>query len=122
LPKTPPPIQAGSIEIDARIDLHGLTQAAAHDRLSSFLRRSAADGLRTVLVITGKGGSRSGAPALDYSRDAEETGVLRRSVPRWLAEPPLRGLVISCQSAAARHGGDGAYYVGLRRQKRTKGR
>jgi DNA-nicking Smr family endonuclease len=38
-------------------------------------------------------------------------------VPRWLAEPPLRGLVIGCQPASPRHGGDGALYILLKRIK-----
>lgn len=112
-------IASGTIEIDARLDLHGLTQSAAHGRLISFLQSAATQGLKTVLVITGKGVVRDRAPLGGGSRASEDYGVLRRSVPRWLAEAPLRGLVISYQTAAPRHGGEGAFYVLVRRSRRS---
>jgi DNA-nicking Smr family endonuclease len=110
-------IAAGVIEIEARLDLHGMTQSAAHGRLIGFLQSAVAQGLRTVLVITGKGGGRKPSPPSTAWWEADDTGVLRRSVPRWLAEPPIRGLVIGCQPASSRHGGDGALYILLKRRK-----
>lgn len=111
-------IAAGAIEIEARLDLHGMTQSAAHARLIGFVQSAVARGLRTVLVITGKGSSRQKETFSEATWwDGEETGVLRRSVPRWLAEPPLRAVVIGCQPASPRHGGEGALYVLLRRRK-----
>jgi DNA-nicking Smr family endonuclease len=95
----------GRIAIDARIDLHGLTQAEAFGQLTAFLRRARRDGARTVLVITGKGvmGERDGR------------GVLRRQVPLWLSSSGLREGVIAFAPAHAEHGGSGALYVRLRR-------
>jgi DNA-nicking Smr family endonuclease len=110
-------IAAGVIEIEARLDLHGMTQTAAHRRLVGFVQGAVARGLRTVLVITGKGGPRQQPPAGAAWWEVDEIGVLRRSVPRWLAEPPLRELVIGCQPASPRHGGDGALYILLKRMK-----
>jgi DNA-nicking Smr family endonuclease len=66
-----------------------------------------------VLVITGKG-AQSEEPAM-FAECVRPRGVLRRSVPRWLAEPDLRGLVVSFTEASPRHGGTGALYVRLRR-------
>jgi len=97
----------GRMEIDARIDLHGLTQAQAHDALADFLRIASARGSRIVLVITGKGG----AP-----RDGER-GVLRRQVPNWLGSGTLREHVVGFAPADIGHGGDGALYVRLRRRR-----
>jgi DNA-nicking Smr family endonuclease len=114
-------IASGAIEIEARLDLHGATQSVAHARLVAFLQGSAQRGLKTVLVITGKGASRERASSALAGREREEIGVLRRSVPRWLAEAPLRALVISYQTAAPRHGGDGAFYILLRRSRRSGG-
>jgi DNA-nicking Smr family endonuclease len=98
----------GSESIDARIDLHGMTQVDAHVALAHFLRRAQHDGARVVLVITGKG-ARLGADT--YS----ERGVLKRQVPLWLESAELRPLVIGFESAGAGHGGAGALYVRVRR-------
>lgn len=114
-------LRSGKSEIEARIDLHGMRQSEAHVVLKRFLYASHAKGLSSVLVITGKGGP-EGKPAADapfWMSGAEgERGVLRRNVPRWLAEPDLRGIVVSFTEAAIRHGGGGALYVHLRRRVR----
>jgi len=96
--------------IDARIDLHGLTQHQAHDRLRGFLVHAQARGCKVVLVITGKGGGETRA----YM---DERGVLRRMVPQWLALPDLRSVVLGYEEAHASHGGSGALYVRIRRKR-----
>ena len=100
----------GTEPIDARIDLHGMTQADAHAALSHFLRRAQHDGARVVLVITGKG-VRPGADP--YA----ERGVLRRQVPLWLESAELRGYVVGFESAGVGHGGAGALYVRIRKAR-----
>jgi DNA-nicking Smr family endonuclease len=115
-------IASGKVDIDARIDLHGLRQSDAHTRLRSFLLDAHARGLRTVLVITGKGGE---AQKGDYMPDAfgqPRRGVLRRNVPAWLDEPELRAVVVGYTTAGIRHGGEGALYVQLRRPARREDR
>ena len=94
----------GRAPIDARLDLHGMTQAQAHAALARFLRHAQADGARFVLVITGKG-VRAGEP-----------GVLRRQVPLWLGLAEFRDAVVGFEEAHMTHGGEGALYVRLRRQ------
>lgn len=101
---------AGRISVDARIDLHGMRQREAHGSLKAFLARAQGHGHRHVLVITGKGGKRE-------SDGAFERGVLNREVPRWLNEPEFRQWVVSFTPAHQRHGGEGALYVRLRRNK-----
>ncbi len=109
-------LKRGKIEIEARIDLHGMRQAEAHAALIRFIHGSAAMGRRWVLVITGKG-SPSRSRDDDHERPFGEPprGVLKRSVPMWLAEPEVRGLIVSFTEAAVEHGGSGALYVHLRR-------
>lgn len=102
-------LRRGQLSIEARLDLHGMTQAQAHRALAGFLARSHAAGRRVVLIVTGKG-TRQGA-------DGSPTGVLRRTVPRWLAEPALRPLVLATAAALPRDGGDGALYLLLRRSR-----
>ena len=95
----------GRLAIEGKVDLHGMTQSQAHALLLSFLRRAHADGRRHVLVVTGKGTSLG------------SEGVLRRAVPGWLATPPFRLQVSAHEPAAIRHGGSGALYVRLHRQR-----
>ena len=113
-------IRSGRIEIEARLDLHGMRQEEAHASLRAFLRASHARGLRWVLVITGKGGRSSADERYDLSMPVhhrDDRGVLRRSVPRWLAEPDLRALVVSYTTSALQHGGEGALYIQLRMKR-----
>lgn len=101
-------IAKGRVEIEARIDLHGLREHEAHMRLAGFLRHAHAAGKRTVLVITGKGRFEDD-PYRPFSLgdDRREPGVLRRNVPRWLAEPDIARIVVSYTTASIRHGGEG---------------
>lgn len=96
-------ISKGRLEIEARIDLHGLTQSEAHDLLYGFLADAWHRGVRLVMVITGKGSSSRGE------------GVLKQAVPHWFSTPLFRIYVSSYENAARHHGGQGALYVRLRR-------
>ena len=99
-------LRRGELPIEARLDLHGMTQAQAHEVLQRFLGQAQAQQRRCVLVITGKGfRATAEAPA----------GVLRGAVPRWLNEPPNRGRILAFAAARDRHGGGGALYVLLKR-------
>jgi DNA-nicking Smr family endonuclease len=100
-------LSRGRKEIDARLDLHGMTQTRAHRALSGFLQRAHSDGLTFVLIITGKG--KMGAES--------ERGVLRRQVPQWLSLPEFRSLVVGFEEAHVGHGGEGALYVRIRRSR-----
>ncbi|MFQ3459543.1 Smr/MutS family protein [Bradyrhizobium sp. UFLA01-814] len=101
-------LSRGRQEIDARLDLHGMTQRRAHRMLFTFLQRAHSDGLTFVLVITGKGK----VGGLDSER-----GVLRRQVPEWLSLPEFRSLVVGFEEAHIGHGGEGALYVRVRRAR-----
>jgi DNA-nicking Smr family endonuclease len=100
-------LSRGKKQIDARLDLHGMTQTRAHHALSGFLHRAHSDGLTFVLIITGKG--KIGAES--------ERGVLRRQVPQWLSLPEFRTLVVGFEEAHIGHGGEGALYVRIRRAR-----
>jgi len=92
-------VKRGQTTIEARLDLHGMTQAEAHRALAAFLARAQQAGHRLVLVITGK------------------SGVLHGAVPRWLEEGENRGRVLAFGRAQPLHGGAGALYVFLRRKR-----
>jgi DNA-nicking Smr family endonuclease len=92
-------LKRGRTAIDARLDLHGMTQSEAHRALAAFLAQAQKAGLRVVLVITGK------------------SGVLHGAVPRWLGEGDNRGRILATGRAQPLHGGEGALYVFLRRKR-----
>jgi len=100
-------LSRGHKEIEARLDLHGMTQGRAHRALSAFLHRVHSEGLTFVLIITGKG--KVGVES--------ERGVLRRQVPQWLSQPEFRGLIVGFEEAHVGHGGAGALYVRIRRSR-----
>ncbi len=101
----------GNATIDARIDLHGMTQAEAHSALQRLLHRSQANGAKFVLVITGKG---------EPNSLRGERGILRRQVPMWLTLPEFRRYVLGFDVAHAGHGGGGALYVRLRKANKAQ--
>jgi DNA-nicking Smr family endonuclease len=98
-------LKRGQHKVEARLDLHGMTQDEAHRALLGFIRAARASGKRCVLVITGRG--RLGGPSGD--------GVLRSAVPRWLDEADFRPHLLAIATARPRDGGAGALYVMLRR-------
>lgn len=105
-------LRRGSLRPEARIDLHGMTLERAKPALTGFILRAHAAGLRLVLVVTGKGKERDTGGPIPLRQ-----GVLRHAVPEWLGLAPLAGLVLQITEAHQRHGGGGAYYVYLRRQR-----
>lgn len=118
-PPAPPPLaplgrrersqlSRGRKDIDARLDLHGMTQTRAHRVLLNFLHDASEHGMTFVLVITGKGRT-GGADS--------ERGVLRRQVPHWLGLPEFRSMVVGFEEAHIGHGGAGALYVRIRRAR-----
>lgn len=112
-------LREGKVVPDAKLDLHGMTQAQAHNRLATFLHRAFDHDLRCVLVVTGKGGGRSDREDRLPSEKhfSQSHGVLRGMVPRWLNEGDIRRYVSGTAEAHVRHGGAGAIYVYLRRRK-----
>ena len=99
-------LKRGKLAIEARLDLHGMTQAEAHRAVSGFVGGSRTAGLRCVLLITGRG--------------AVGGGALRQAVPRWLDEPGLRRHLLAIAPAQPRDGGAGALYLLLRRNEAAR--
>ncbi len=113
----------GNVDIEARLDLHGMGVEQARMRLRAFLAECRMQGMRTVLVITGKGASpfsRHTLHGYDHWHAPERQGRLRRLVPEWLHEPDFAHNVAGFQPAHPMHGGGGAFYVRLRRKDRGR--
>lgn len=96
-------LQRGQMEIEAILDLHGSGQSAAFEKLCGFLEGAYRRGARCVLVITGKGKAGD--------------GILKARLPEWINEPPLRPIVLKATPARQNHGGSGAFYILLRRDR-----
>ena len=102
----------GKFTIQGKLDLHGMTQRQAHDALIEFIQTAFNDRKRNLLVITGKGRPKIEDEVEGYGK---REGILKRIVPIWLDEPPLRGLVLAFTTSQRGHGGAGALYVLLRK-------
>ncbi len=102
----------GKLPIDARLDLHGRTLAEAHGAVRAFILQEYARGSRCVLVITGKGEREAAGPWYESPR-----GGIRRHLRGWLADADLANLTLALTPARPNHGGEGAFYILLRRQR-----
>jgi len=106
-------LKKGALEPQARLDLHGMTEQAAHRALTTFLRGAQARGLRLLLIVTGKGVRETEER---FEMGGERRGVLKQLTPRWLREQDLAGTIADIRPAHRKHGGDGALYVYLRKR------
>ncbi len=108
-------LRRGLLEPDAKLDLHGLTENAAHRTLLLFLKGAQQRHHKLVLVVTGKGKPADADAPFDMELHERSRGVLKAAVPRWLGEREFAGLIAGTRSAHRRHGGAGALYVYLRK-------
>jgi len=108
-------LRKGKFKPDGKIDLHGMTQDHAFAVLNRTIEQAQKRGKRFILVITGKGGGKSGYGDKSSSDYKAGRGILKTNVPRWLSQGALASRIISFYSANPEHGGDGAIYVVLKR-------
>ena len=106
-------VSRGRREIDATIDLHGMTQDQAYVALQQFLMQAKVRKDRVLLVITGKGRSTKEEHVLSSGLSR---GILRQRFLQWI-DGPFRDHVARVSQAHQRHGGSGAFYVFLKGQK-----
>ncbi|WP_299139827.1 Smr/MutS family protein [uncultured Tateyamaria sp.] len=105
-------LKRGKLRPEGKLDLHGMTLDRAHPALTRFVLGAQSQGKRLVLVVTGKGKNRDDGGPIPVRH-----GVLRHQVPQWLSMQPLASAVLQVTPAHLRHGGGGAYYVYLRRNR-----
>lgn len=95
-------LRRGHEEIEATIDLHGMTLNAAEQAVIKFIESAYISSKKYLLVITGKG-----------REDKEQT--IRNSLPSFLQNPKIKNYIISYEISARHHGGEGAFYIVLRK-------
>lgn len=105
-------LKKGTLQVEATLDLHGFTQEEAFKALFRFINLCQLKGKRFLLIITGKGKNLH-----RQSIDEARPGILKEKVPQWLQQGHFRPNVISISGATRAHGGSGAYYVRLRKEK-----
>lgn len=106
-------LRRGMASPDRTIDLHGHTLLSAHRALEDELTRAIADGVRVLLIITGKP-PRSDDRGLD---GRPRRGLIRDAIGDWLGSSRHSGRIAAVRNAHPRHGGAGALYVILRRDR-----
>lgn len=101
-------LRQGRYEQEAQLDMHRMTRQLARRELFDFIEQCHELGLRSVVIVHGKGERRP---------ERERSAVLKAYVDYWLREIPV---VQAFHSAQPRHGGTGAVYVLLRKSERQK--
>lgn len=104
-------MRSGQYSPESYIDLHGLNTEQAYASLLGFIRHSYNQGLRSLIVVTGRGKNSPGG-----------FGVLRQHMQDWLTKDPLKRVVLAFCTAQPRDGGAGALYVMLRKHKKSSGK
>lgn len=97
-------IDKGRYPIDNILDLHGIDRYTAFDKLKHFVACAHQNKQRLLLIITGKGG-------------ANKHGVLREKMEGWVNSPEIRPHIVRISQAAKNHGGDGAFYLLIKRKR-----
>tara|TARA_Y100000588_G_scaffold351146_1_gene402739 strand:- start:440 stop:973 length:534 start_codon:yes stop_codon:yes gene_type:complete len=98
-------LRKGKLRPTAQLDLHGLTLEKAHGAFNNIIQKAYAEGTRCILVITGKGLTKRGG------------GVIRRELPHWINAAENRDRVLGFSPAQPQDGGDGAFYVLIKKKK-----
>ncbi len=108
-------LEGGNMPIERRLDLHGHSQDTAKAALESFIMGAYKDGVRCVLVITGHGRRQIQNEENEFWRD--NPGILRVRLPEWLSMKPFSEIILRIVQAQPKHGGDGAFYIYMRKKK-----
>ena len=109
-------IKKGSFHIDKKIDFHGKSLLESEKQFNNTIIESYNSGQRCLLFITGKG--------LFKSKNYEESykpklyhGIIRASFVEWARSKKFSKYILSFEQASIEHGGDGAFYVYISKNK-----
>ena len=109
-------IKKGSFHIDKKIDFHGKSLLESEEQFNNTIIESYNSGQRCLLFVTGKG--------LFKLKNYEESykpklyhGIIRTSFVEWARSKKFSKYILSFEQASIEHGGDGAFYVYLRKNK-----
>tara|TARA_R110000823_G_scaffold91174_2_gene201076 strand:+ start:15743 stop:16342 length:600 start_codon:yes stop_codon:yes gene_type:complete len=101
-------LRQGRYEALARLDMHRMSVEQARREVFDFIGECYSLGLRSVMLVHGKG---------DSSLGLEHKAILKGCVDHWLRELEV---VQAFHSAQPQHGGTGAVYVLLKKSEEKK--
>lgn len=104
-------LRNGQYSPELHTDLHGMNSEQAYDALLDFVHKAYAKGMRTVIVVTGRGKNSPGGQ-----------GILRQHIQDWLTKDPLKRVVLAFCTAQPKDGGAGAFYLLLRKYRKSRGK
>jgi DNA-nicking Smr family endonuclease len=97
------------------IDLHGYTLEEANNSIQDFINKSYEDNINKLIVVTGKG-LHSNNEKNPYV--SKELSILKYSVPEFIKKNiDLVKKISEIKSANIEDGGNGAFYIYLKRKK-----
>ena len=108
-------LKKGKISPEKSIDLHGLSAKRAEEAVLGFLFQSYSQGIRLVLVITGKGRS-SIQKDSNFFHETKDIGIIKKSLTSWIKNSDIMPLILYITPAHSKHGGGGAFYVYLKKR------
>ena len=106
-------MKKGKLKPELTLDLHGMNSIIAKQKSVEFIRYNYLTGKRLLLIITGKGKSSKTC----YFGNGSQIGIIRKSLKSWLYESDMRTKILGIVSSHIIHGGEGAYYIYLKKNK-----
>lgn len=106
-------LKNGRLKPERILDLHGYSYEKAFSQVGEFVKLAYRDEKRLILIITGKGNK--SVDMESYFLESRR-GILRHAVPTWLDSKSLNKFILNVTSAHFTHGGNGAYYVYLKKK------
>ena len=109
-------VKKGSFQIDKKIDFHGKSLSESEERFNSTILECYKKNQRCLLFVTGKGLFKS----KNYEQNDKPKlyhGIIRSTFVEWAKSKKFSKYILSFEQASIQHGGDGAFYVYLRKNK-----
>ena len=106
-------LKRGKLQPDFILDLHGMNTVKAKEKSIEFIKSNYLNGKRLLLIITGKGKSSNKS----LFENGTQIGIIRKSLKSWLYESDIRTKILGIVSSHINHGGEGAFYIYLKKNK-----
>ena len=99
----------------SEIDLHGFTLDEANKTVERLINKSYDEGVSKIRIVTGKGLHSDNEKNPYISKDLS---ILKHSVPEYIKKNnELMKLIIEFKEASSHDGGEGAFYIHLKKNK-----